>query len=97
MKYLEAISCSVCLKAGRQGFRRQQQYCSLFMTPRTGQHKMGIIMVGHRPPHVATICLPNVTAHDQIFQAFPLHICILQAIEYCRWEWPGNEARLNPE
>jgi len=26
---------------------------------------------------VSTICLPDVTARDQISQAFPLRICIL--------------------
>jgi len=38
------------------------------------------------------ICLPDVTAYDQISQAFPLHNCILQAIEDWRLEQPGNEA-----
>jgi len=46
------------------------------------------------PPHVSTLCLFGVIAHDQIFQTFPLHICILQAIKYWRWEWPGNELML---
>jgi len=41
---------------------------------------------------VSTICLPYVTARDQISQAFPLRICILYAIKYWRWERPGNEA-----
>jgi len=43
-------------------------------------------------PCVSTLCLPDVTAHDRIFQAFPLHIYILQVMKYWRWEWPGNEA-----
>ena len=34
----------------------------------------------------------NVTTCDQISQAFPLHICTLQAIKYWRWKQPGNEA-----
>ena len=38
------------------------------------------------------LCLPAVTTHDQIPQAFPLHICILQAIKQWRWEEHGNEA-----
>ena len=38
------------------------------------------------------ICLPDVTAHDQISQAFPLHNCILQAIKDWRLKQPGNEA-----
>ena len=37
-------------------------------------------------------CLTDITAHDQISQTFPLHICILQAIKDWRWERPGNEA-----
>jgi len=37
-------------------------------------------------PGVSTLCLPDVTACDQISQAFPLRICILQAIKY----WPRN-------
>jgi len=43
-------------------------------------------------PHVSTVCLADVITHEQISQAFPLHICILQAIKYWRWEQPGNEA-----
>jgi len=43
-------------------------------------------------PSVSTHCLPYVTAREQISQAFPLHICVLQVIKYWRWEHPGNEA-----
>jgi len=28
-------------------------------------------------PRVSTFCLPDVTARDEISQAFPLRICIL--------------------
>jgi len=45
-------------------------------------------------PHVSTICPPNDTAHDQISQAFPLHICILQAIKH--WKGNGLGIRLIP-
>ena len=38
-------------------------------------------------PHVSTLCL---TACDQIYQTFPFHICILQAIKY----WRGNGLRI---
>jgi len=41
---------------------------------------------------VSTICLPDITTHDQISQAFPLHICLLQPITYWRWEWLENKA-----
>ena len=38
----------------------------------------------HPTPYVSTLCLPDVTAHDQL---------ILQAIiKYHRQEQPGNEA-----
>ena len=46
-------------------------------------------------PHVSTTCLPDFIVCDQISQAFPLRMCILQAIKYWRWEWPGNEARIS--
>jgi len=36
------------------------------------------------------ICLPDVITHDQISQAFPLRICILQAIKYWRWNSLGT-------
>ena len=38
------------------------------------------------------MCLPDGTACDQISQAFPHHICTLQAIRYWWWEQPGNKA-----
>ena len=44
---------------------------------------------------MSTFCLPNVTACDQISQAFPLNICILQAIKEWKWEWPGKEANIH--
>ena len=50
------------------------------------QHETGIITVKHNPP-----C---VTECDLISQAFALHIRVLQAIKYWRWEQPGNEAML---
>jgi len=38
-------------------------------------------------PHVSTLCLPDVTARDQIPLAFSLHICILQILEVgTAWE-----------
>ena len=42
--------------------------------------------------HMSAICLPDVITHDQISQALPLRICILQAIKHGWWERPGNEA-----
>jgi len=46
-------------------------------------------------PGVSTLCLPDVTTHDQISQAFPLCICILQAIKHwmgMAWEQGHNNA-----
>jgi len=51
---------------------------------------MGITTDGHWPC-VYTLCLPDVSALDQISQCFPLCICIMQTIKYWRWEWLGNE------
>jgi len=44
------------------------------------------------PPGVTHTYLSDVTTSDQISQAFPLRICILQVTKYWRWEGPGNEA-----
>jgi len=42
-------------------------------------------------PRVSTLCLPDITTHDQ---AFPLrYFYLLLAIKYCRWEYPGNEPK----
>ena len=41
---------------------------------------------------LTSVYLTEPHARDQISQAFPLCICILQAIKYWRWERPGNEA-----
>ena len=45
------------------------------------------------PPMCVPSGLPDITASDQISQAFPLYICILQAIKYWRWEQTGNKAK----
>jgi len=57
---------------------KQRQYCLLFMSPGTVRRETGIITVGHHPclPSVY-LTSPDITAHDEISQAFPLHICIL--------------------
>ena len=36
------------------------------------------------------LCLPDITAHDQISQAFPHCIFMLQEIKHWRWEWPAT-------
>ena len=40
------------------------------------QERSSRVLVG-TTPRVSTFCLPDVTARDQISQAFPLRICIL--------------------
>ena len=45
----------------------------------------------HYPPCVCPLSTRHYTS-DQISQAFPLRICILQVIKYWRWEWPRNKA-----
>ena len=40
-----------------------------------------IIITARHHPRVSTLCLPDITAYDQISQAFPLCVCILQNIE----------------
>ena len=52
-------------------------------------------MVRHHPLCVYTLCLHDAPSRDQISQAFPLHICMLQVIkDWRRWEQPGKEAML---
>jgi len=46
--------------------------------------------IGHCPSCVYPP--PDVSTCDQISQAFPLCICMLQAIKCWRWVCPGNEA-----
>jgi len=43
-------------------------------------------------PGVSTLYLPDVTTRDQTPQAFPLCICIQQAIKDWMCRRPGNEA-----
>ena len=49
----------------------------------------------HQAPAPVCLHVPDITANDQISQAFLLRICILQAMKYWRWEWPGNEATVH--
>ena len=89
-KDLEALCCNVRPIVGCQSVHKAASYCSLLMT---GGHVAGIIMVRHR-----LLCvypqLSDITACDQLSQAFLIHICILQAIKEWWWEWPGNEASM---
>ena len=89
-----ALSCTISL----QGWRTEHQQGSI-NTVRHSQHqgqfdvKRELILSGITPC-VSTLCLPNITTRDQISQAFPLRICILQAIKYWRWERLGVTGNL---
>jgi len=48
-------------------------------------------LLGTTALRVSTICLPDIITHDQISQAFPLCICILQAIKCCMEVQPEIE------
>ena len=69
---------------------RQCQYCSSFTMPGMVRE----LLLSGTATRVSTLRLPDVTIRDQISQAFPFCTCVLQAIKYWRWEWPGNEATL---
>ena len=45
--------------------------------------------------HVSALCLPHVTACDQIFQAFPLHFCTLQEIKRLEWGTAWEQGYIN--
>ena len=88
-KAWEIWSCAVMLDRHMGGGAWQisrpehSQGSLLFTTPEMVRRKIGIATVstvGYHPC-VSTLCLSNVTAHDQISQAFPLCICILQILE----------------
>ena len=88
MKNLKAVSCwrleakSICKAAS---------ILFAVMIPGMGRCEMRIIPVKHRS-RMSTLCLPNVITCNQISQAFPFNICILQVIKDQRWEWLRNEA-----
>ena len=70
-KNLDVLCCTVRTMAGYQSVRKaDDQYRSLFTTPRTERHETGILTA----PCVSTIYLPDVIARDQISQAFPRRI-----------------------
>ena len=78
MKKFEALVSVISPTAG--GWRVSMAVSILFTVHGTedSQHKTEIIIVGH----LSTLCLPDVTACDQISQAFPLRRF------YCKyWRW----------
>jgi len=80
MKNLEALSCTISLSGGGQSFSKAASI-SLIINARDGYTRREVLRLG-TAPCVSTICLPDVIARDQISQAFPLCICILQVIKY---------------
>jgi len=54
------------------------------------QERASRFFVGYH--HLCVYPLSDITTRDQISQAFPPSICILEVIKYWRWERPGNEA-----
>ena len=83
-KESQSISYNFCWRAGGQC-----QYCC-----HNANMKQELLQSG-TTPRVSTIMSTWHTAYDQISQAFPIYICILQVIKYWRWEWPGNKPRCN--
>ena len=75
----------------------EQYWCclanALDSSPQTDSTRKGFKILHQAPPpcvcHLSTGC--NCMRPD--LQASPLRICMLQAIKYWRWEWPGNEAK----
>jgi len=83
----ETLPGTVSPRTGGQGIYKVVQYCLFFTMPGTGQHKTGIIMVGHHPPCVYLQSTWRHYMHVMISpRPSPLCICILQAIKDGRWE-----------
>lgn len=74
---------------------QQEHYNSASVPCVVHDAKDKLLYLGTALPLVSTIFLHDVTA--QISRAFPLHICILQAIKDWKWEQPGKELWWNPE
>jgi len=101
LQAIKAVSCLQCQGTGRykMGLNTVGHCKQLTASVNTlGLQPCGkLYKKGFRDPssgtatHVSTICLPDVTTHGQISQAFLLCIWILQVIKYWGWEWPGNE------
>ena len=83
----DALSCTVHPKTGLhvRGFTRQATNTACCSKC---QGRIDVKQVLYRLstwPRVSTLCLPDDIACDQVSQAFPCHICILQAIKH--WWW----------
>ena len=84
----QSLPCNVCHRVGGQAASILFVVCN---TRGLVNAKLELLWLD-TAPHVSTVCLADVITHEQISQAFPLNICILQAIKYWRWEQQGNEA-----
>ena len=56
---------------------------AITFTVHGARYRLGSIRLG-TAPCVSTICIPDVTAHDQTSQAFPICICILLEVKRAR-------------
>ena len=76
VKNFKALSCTISdhvLEA--KALARQRQYHQSIWSQGCLDMKWELLLSG-TAPHVFTLCLPDITAHDQISQAFPLRIQI---------------------
>jgi len=85
----QRLLCTI--RAGRQSINKAASILFIVYNARDGSTEL---LWSGTTFHESTLCLPDVTAHDQISQAFLLCSCISQAIKDWRWEQPGNEARI---
>ena len=81
----ESQSLLCTIRAGRQSINEAASILFIVYNARDGSTEL--LWLG-TTFHESTLCLPDVTTHDQISQAFSLCICILQAIKDWRWEQP---------
>ena len=82
-----------------QPWRHEQWYWrylanALASSPQINSTRKNFKTSSGTAPCVFTLCLPDITACDQISQAFLLRICILQANKYWRWERSGKPPSL---
>jgi len=93
MKNLEAFSCTISPRAGGRSVNKTASIP--FIVHTFIVHKARDILTWNGNSYYQALppllCLP-IIPHDQISQAFPLCICLLQVIKYWRWEQPGKEA-----
>ena len=77
MKKLKTFSCSISLRARDQSVSKAASIPIIIHMPGTFRCETKI----GTAPCVSTLSLPDIMTHNQISQAFPLHICILEAVK----------------